>query len=103
MDPALRELLAELAEFGATTDASTDERAHRMLYITHDTGVVLSPLVRATGSGTVPEIGTSNGYSHAVAGRRRRRGRHRHDRRDARLAAVALPDRQGELVVLEEP
>jgi predicted O-methyltransferase YrrM len=63
VDRSLGELLAELEEFGAATDASTDDRAGRMLNITHDTGVFLALLVKATGSRSVLEIGTSNGYS----------------------------------------
>jgi predicted O-methyltransferase YrrM len=63
MEPALRELLGELEEFGSANDASTDDRSRRMLNITHDTGVFLALLVKATGSRNVLEIGTSNGYS----------------------------------------
>ena len=63
MDPALRELLGELEEFASTNDASTDDRDRKMLNITHDTGVFLALLIKATGSRNVLEIGTSNGYS----------------------------------------
>ena len=63
MNRALRELLNELEEFGSTNDASTDDRSRKMLNITHDTGVFLALLIKATGSRNVLEIGTSNGYS----------------------------------------
>ncbi|WP_224388962.1 O-methyltransferase [Pseudonocardia sp. ICBG1293] len=63
MDPALAGLLGELEEFGASHDASTDDRSRKMLNITHDTGVFLSLLIKATASRHVLEIGTSNGYS----------------------------------------
>ena len=63
VDPELVAQLRELEEFGTSNDASADDRAARMLNITHDTGVFLSLLVKATGSRNVLEIGTSNGYS----------------------------------------
>jgi predicted O-methyltransferase YrrM len=61
-DP-LASVLAELEQFGKANDASTTERARRMLNITRDTGEFLAVLVRATLSRRVLEIGTSNGYS----------------------------------------
>ncbi len=63
MKPKLLELLRELEEFGKTNDAATDNRGQRMLNITHDTGVFLALLIKATRSKNVLEIGTSNGYS----------------------------------------
>jgi predicted O-methyltransferase YrrM len=56
-------VLAELEQFGKANDASTTERARRMLNITRDTGEFLAVLVRATLARRVLEIGTSNGYS----------------------------------------
>jgi predicted O-methyltransferase YrrM len=56
-------LKAELERFGETHDASTRDRARRMLNITRDTGEFLAVLVRATVARRVLEIGTSNGYS----------------------------------------
>ena len=61
-DP-LDSVLAELEQFGKANDASTTERARRMLNITRDTGELLAVLVRATLARRVLEIGTSNGYS----------------------------------------
>jgi predicted O-methyltransferase YrrM len=61
-DP-LDSVLAELEQFGKANDASTTERARRMLNITRDTGEFLAVLVRATLARRVLEIGTSNGYS----------------------------------------
>jgi predicted O-methyltransferase YrrM len=61
-DP-LDSVLVELEEFGKANDASTTERARRMLNITRDTGEFLAVLVRATLARRVLEIGTSNGYS----------------------------------------
>lgn len=63
MTPELRELLRELEDFGKTNDAATDNRSQRMLNITHDTGVFLALLIKATRCRRVLEIGTSNGYS----------------------------------------
>ena len=60
---ALSALLAELEQFGKTSDGSTTERPRRMLNITRDTGELLAVLVRATVARRVLEIGTSNGYS----------------------------------------
>jgi predicted O-methyltransferase YrrM len=63
MTPELGELLRELEDFGKTNDAATGDRGHRMLNITHDTGVFLALLIKATRARRVLEIGTSNGYS----------------------------------------
>ena len=63
MDHGLAELLGELEEFGSTNDAATDDRSRKMLNITHDTGVFLALLVKASKAKKVLEIGTSNGYS----------------------------------------
>jgi predicted O-methyltransferase YrrM len=63
MEPALIELLRELEEFGETNDAATDDRSRKMLNITHDTGVFLTLLIKASKCKNVLEIGTSNGYS----------------------------------------
>ena len=63
MTESLRQLLAELEQFGAANDGSITDRSHRMLNITHDTGEFLAVLVRATHAQRVLEIGTSNGYS----------------------------------------
>ncbi|POX42462.1 methyltransferase [Streptomyces sp. Ru73] len=63
MDDSLAALLRELEEFGRTGDAATDDRSRKLLNITHDTGVFLALLVKATRARHVLEIGTSNGYS----------------------------------------
>jgi predicted O-methyltransferase YrrM len=63
MTPELRELLRELEDFGKTSDAATSNRSQKMLNITHDTGVFLALLIKATRCRRVLEIGTSNGYS----------------------------------------
>ncbi|MGX1761433.1 O-methyltransferase [Streptomyces lydicus] len=63
MEHDLAALLGELEEFGSTNDAATDDRSRKMLNITHDTGVFLALLVKATKAKKVLEIGTSNGYS----------------------------------------
>jgi predicted O-methyltransferase YrrM len=63
MTPGLLELLRELEAFGKTNDAGSNDRHHKMLNITHDTGVFLSLLVQASRSRSALEIGTSNGYS----------------------------------------
>jgi predicted O-methyltransferase YrrM len=63
MTPGLLELLRELEEFGKTNDAASDQRSQKMLNITHDTGVFLALLIKATRCKSVLEIGTSNGYS----------------------------------------
>jgi predicted O-methyltransferase YrrM len=63
MDDALRSLLRELEEFGASNDAAASARQEKMLNITPDTGELLAILVRATRARRVLEIGTSNGYS----------------------------------------
>jgi predicted O-methyltransferase YrrM len=63
MDAHLDSLLRELERFGHENDEVKTERGERMLNITRDTGEFLRFLVRATGSGRILEIGTSNGYS----------------------------------------
>jgi predicted O-methyltransferase YrrM len=63
MKPELLELLRELEAFGTANDAASSDRRHKMLNITHDTGVFLSMLIQASRSRSVLEIGTSNGYS----------------------------------------
>jgi predicted O-methyltransferase YrrM len=63
MNNQLQELLAELEQFGTTSDSATTERSRKMLNITRDTGEFLAVLVRATVARRVLEIGTSNGYS----------------------------------------
>ncbi|MBW8883268.1 MAG: class I SAM-dependent methyltransferase [Planctomycetia bacterium] len=63
MVDALRSVLRELEEFGASNDAGTKERQEKMLNVTPDTGELLAILVRATRARRVLEIGTSNGYS----------------------------------------
>ncbi|WP_394845557.1 O-methyltransferase [Pendulispora brunnea] len=63
MKQALLAVLRELEEFGKTNDAATSDRSHKMLNITHDTGVFLALLIKATRATNVLEIGTSNGYS----------------------------------------
>jgi len=60
---SLKALLKELETFGASHDAAHQNRASRMLNITHDTGEFLAVLVRAMGARRILEIGTSNGYS----------------------------------------
>ena len=60
---SLKALLKELETFGLGHDAAPDNRARRLLNITHDTGEFLAVLVRAMGARRVLEIGTSNGYS----------------------------------------
>ncbi len=59
----LRELLEELETFGEHNDATTTDRASRMLNITPDTGAFLAILVRSMSARNILEIGTSNGYS----------------------------------------
>ena len=63
MTPGLLELLRELEEFGKANDAASQQRSQKMLNITHDTGVFLALLIKASRSTSVLEIGTSNGYS----------------------------------------
>jgi predicted O-methyltransferase YrrM len=63
MTPGLGELLRELEDFGKTNDAATSDRSQKMLNITHDTGVFLTLLIKATRARRALEIGTSNGYS----------------------------------------
>lgn len=63
MTPGLRELLRELEQFGQANDAASDQRSQKMLNITHDTGVFLALLIKASKCKNVLEVGTSNGYS----------------------------------------
>ncbi|GAA3230862.1 class I SAM-dependent methyltransferase [Streptomyces thermocoprophilus] len=63
MERELAELLRELEEFGEANDRATAERDRRMLNITHDTGVLLTVLLRNGRCRDVLEVGTSNGYS----------------------------------------
>ena len=63
MDTPLRNLLAELEQFGQANDAAISHRPRRMLNITRDTGEFLAVLVCATAARSILEIGTSNGYS----------------------------------------
>jgi predicted O-methyltransferase YrrM len=63
MQPSLKALLKELETFGRQHDASVQERAGRMLNITHDTGEFLAVLTRSMAATRILEVGTSNGYS----------------------------------------
>jgi predicted O-methyltransferase YrrM len=63
MTPGLRELLRELEQFGQANDAASDQRSQKMLNITHDTGMFLALLIKASKGKNVLEVGTSNGYS----------------------------------------
>jgi predicted O-methyltransferase YrrM len=63
MNAQLLDLLRELEQFGHVNDAATEDRSHKMLNITHDTGVFLALLIKAARCRNVLEIGTSNGYS----------------------------------------
>jgi len=63
MVDTLKNLLAELEQFGRDNDSATAERPRKMLNITRDTGEFLAVLVRAALARRVLEIGTSNGYS----------------------------------------
>jgi len=63
MVDTLKNLLAELEQFGRDNDNATAERPSKMLNITRDTGEFLAVLVRAASARRVLEIGTSNGYS----------------------------------------
>ncbi len=63
MVDTLKNLLAELEQFGRDNDSATAERPSKMLNITRDTGEFLAVLVRAAFARRVLEIGTSNGYS----------------------------------------
>lgn len=63
MNDQLKQLLAELEQFGKQTDLNATERSEKMLNITHDTGAFLAMLVNSTQAKRVLEIGTSNGYS----------------------------------------
>ena len=63
MVDTLKNLLAELEQFGRDNDSATAERPRKMLNITRNTGEFLTVLVRAALARRVLEIGTSNGYS----------------------------------------
>jgi predicted O-methyltransferase YrrM len=63
MNELLNSLKAELEQFGKANDALHSEHSQRMLNITHETGELLSILVRAMHARRILEIGTSNGYS----------------------------------------
>src|SRR6476646_7687930 len=63
MDAKLLEQLRGMERFGRDNDAATTDRSQKMLNITHDTGVFLALLIKATRCRRVLEIGTSNGYS----------------------------------------
>jgi predicted O-methyltransferase YrrM len=63
MTPSLVDLLHELEQFGKTNDETAQQRSQKMLNITHDTGVLLAVLIKASRCRAVLEIGTSNGYS----------------------------------------
>jgi len=63
MSELLDSLKAELEQFGKANDAAHSEHSQRMLNITHETGELLSVLVRAMHARRLLEIGTSNGYS----------------------------------------
>jgi predicted O-methyltransferase YrrM len=69
MVDTLKNLLAELEQFGRDNDSATAERPRKMLNITRDTGEFLAVLVRAALARRVLEIGTSNGYSTLWLGR----------------------------------
>jgi predicted O-methyltransferase YrrM len=56
-------LLRQLEVFGDANDATTAERARRLLNVTPDTGAFLAAMVRATRARRILELGTSNGYS----------------------------------------
>lgn len=60
---SIEELLNELEAFGKANDATTTDRARRMLNITRDTGEFLELMIKATRARRILEIGTSNGYS----------------------------------------
>ncbi|GHD92899.1 O-methyltransferase [Streptomyces naganishii] len=63
MERELARILAELEEFGEANDRAAADRGHKMLNITHDTGVLLTLLLRNGRCREVLEVGTSNGYS----------------------------------------
>jgi predicted O-methyltransferase YrrM len=63
MNELLNSLKAELENFGKANDPVHSEHSQRMLNITHETGELLSVLVRAMHARRILEIGTSNGYS----------------------------------------
>jgi predicted O-methyltransferase YrrM len=63
MDQSLSVLLAELEQAGAENDQFAEERAGKLLNITHDTGAFLNLLIRAVRARRIVEIGTGNAYS----------------------------------------
>lgn len=63
MDPEIRELLQELATYGAQYDREAPDRLAKLRNITPDTGQFLAILVRTSKARRILEIGTSNGYS----------------------------------------
>lgn len=63
MEPQLRELLEELAYFGAKNDAEEEDRSKKMLNLEAETAHLMSILVRSSNRKRLLEIGTSNGYS----------------------------------------
>jgi len=63
MDSKLPAFLRELERLGNGNDAQPQDRSHKMLNITPDTGEFLFLLIRALEAKRALEIGTSNGYS----------------------------------------
>jgi predicted O-methyltransferase YrrM len=63
VDQALRTLLAELFDQGATHDAAEPDRLRRLRNLEPETAALLALVVRAAGAREIVEIGTSNGYS----------------------------------------
>lgn len=63
MEPAIRNLLAELETWGNENDAREQDRRKKMLNLEPDTARFISILVRSSQRKSLLEIGTSNGYS----------------------------------------
>jgi predicted O-methyltransferase YrrM len=63
MDRELLQLLDELHRHGREFDAAHEDRLLRLRNLEPETGALLNLLVRASGSRSVLELGTSNGYS----------------------------------------
>ena len=63
MGTDLRELLAELHEWGLEHDARQGRHDDRLRNLEPETAALLSVLVRSGGRRRLLEIGTSNGYS----------------------------------------
>jgi len=63
LSPVLRDVLAELAEFGRRNDVEQGERTRKMLNIDPEVGEYLLLTARALGARRILEIGTSNGLS----------------------------------------